>query len=930
MMLHWLTAGWRSLVANPLFSLITVASLAIGCCGALLAGSNIRQHLSFEQWVPDGERVVYITRKQGEPPAGSPMAGSRQEGPAFRRPQTMVQMPMKAAIEGRIPGLEAQARMLRGGPLLLEDKEENDRRTAAGPLPPGELAPTFRGTIYVDADFFKIFPMEFVEGSPEALDEPDTVVLTVARARRLFGNEPAVGQTVEGVEGKSLRVIGVVQDLPAETHLAFESVAGIRTLEMIQAAQTGGPVQVIFSAGPPPPASGGGSGSSSSGGGSGSNSPPRGPQIPQMSEWNRFVGGYHYLKMAPDADPKAFMAAANREIQAAADIGSKQTANSMGAPAGAQFFTPTFDYSVIPLLDMHLAGPDVTGVNSTGDITMLTTLATAAIALLGVSAFNYVTLSLARSLRRRREVAVRKVLGADRGVLIRQYLTESGLVTAIALVIGFVAAQVLHPWFGRAIGQPETLFNLFDPVFFTITLVVFVLLAVAVGAYPAFYLASVRPRTGLGEGGTASPGRIGQAVTATLIGLQIAAATVLLVVSMTMAAQASYIETRPMGFSIKNKYTVSAPCTIVDRVAFSQQQAMIRRCMNGTRDLLEKTPDVGKSVFFGGNLVSENVTTQAYGRTADGEEIGRAARIGVDTEFLQFMDAKLLAGRFFDPNSAYDMALIEQQRTMMEKMGGAPGPGGQRPTMPVKAPVIVTRAMLPLLGVDTPEEAIGMQIAQKPRSQYPFEIVGVVEDWQQRPLRYEVLPIVFVPNATQQAIIEVPEGDFLATRDRLTANWREITGEERANVFMNSLEDTQERIYMTDFRLDAGRVGVCSCVDPCRRAGRLWPFRLRDAAARAGDRHTQGAGRIARDGRGHGDRAGCAVCGGRVAAGVAGRLLAGERLAGGLQVSDAAGMGGASGGEHHRHGVCGSRRRTQLRAGGGDAAGAGSALAQTT
>jgi putative ABC transport system permease protein len=103
--------------------------------------------------------------------------------------------------------------------------------------------------------------------------------------------------------------------------------------------------------------------------------------------------------------------------------------------------------------------------------------------------------------------------------------------------------------------------------------------------------------------------------------------------------------------------------------------------------------------------------------------------------------------------------------------------------------------------VDTPEEAIGMQIAQKPRSQYPFEIVGVVEDWQQRPLRYEVLPIVFVPNATQQAIIEIPEGEFLATRDRLTAKWREVTGDERAMVFMNSLEDTQERIYMTDFRL---------------------------------------------------------------------------------------------------------------------------------
>jgi putative ABC transport system permease protein len=799
MILHWLTAGWRSLVANPLFSLITVASLAIGCCGALLAGSNIRQHLSFEQWAqPDAERIFLITRRMNEPEPGSPMSSFRQEGPFARRPQTMIQMPMKDAIEGRIPDLEAQARMVRGRALLQEDQDEQDRRSAAGSPPPGEVPPPFRGTIYVDAEFFRVFPLQFIDGSSDELDQPDTLVLSEARAKRLFGSQSAVGQTVEGVLGKSLRVVGVVRDAPAATHLAFESIAGMRTYEMLRAAPQGNQVQVqIQMAGPESGGSGTRQGNSNSGA---SSSPPRPPPMPARNEWNMFVGGIHYVKMSAGADAEAFVAAATREIQGAADIGARQTTSDM--PDGVRTSQPNYAYSLVPLLDVHLGGPERTGMSSSGDITMLTTLATAAVALLGVSAFNYVTLSLARSLRRRREVAVRKVLGADRSVLVRQYLTESGLVTAIALALGFALALFLHPWFGRAIGQPETLFNLFDPVFLGASFVVFALLAVTVGAYPALYLASVRPRTGLGEGGTASPGRIGQMVTAALIGLQIAAATVLLIVAMTMTAQAAHIENRPMGFDIRNKYTVSTTCMLNEQMGPDQQMQAIRRCMTGTGEVLERTPEAGRSVRYGGALLSENISTQAFGRTAEGEEIGRAARISVDTEFLQFMGAKLLAGRFFDPNSAYDTALIEQQKMIMASMGQPFVPGAPRPPQPEKAPVIVTRAMLPLLGVDTPEEAIGMQIATKPRAQYPFEIVGVVEDWHQRPLRYEVHPIVFVPNAVQQAIIEI-EGDdqVVKLRERLTSNWRELIADERASVFLNSLEDTQERIYTADFRL---------------------------------------------------------------------------------------------------------------------------------
>src|SRR5262245_35856122 len=108
MILHWLQTGWRSLIANPLFSLITIISLSIGCTGALLAGANIKQHLSFEHWIPDSERVFLMTRTMAplKAPAGATIRIDGPGGPT--RPSTGTPLPMNEAIAGKIPNLESQ------------------------------------------------------------------------------------------------------------------------------------------------------------------------------------------------------------------------------------------------------------------------------------------------------------------------------------------------------------------------------------------------------------------------------------------------------------------------------------------------------------------------------------------------------------------------------------------------------------------------------------------------------------------------------------------------------------------------------------------------------------------------------------------------------------------------------------------------------
>jgi putative ABC transport system permease protein len=283
-----------------------------------------------------------------------------------------------------------------------------------------------------------------------------------------------------------------------------------------------------------------------------------------------------------------------------------------------------------------------------------------------------------------------------------------------------------------------------------------------------------------------------------LLGLQIAAATALLIVSMTMGAQANYIETRPMGFAMKDRYQFTANCPLDAELSTAQMSALFQRCQSGSRDLVRRTSGIEHAFYFQGQLVSETVQTQAYGRSSAGEEIGRAARMSVDTDFLQGMDATLLAGRFFDSNSAFDRVLIE--RTNLLRAG--PRPPGSPPLPKIEVvPVIVTRSALSMFGVTTPQEAIGQRFAPKPQSQYPFEVVGVIEDWQMRPLKYSVLPIIFVPSLANNAVLDIPPGRIDDVRESLTAGWREVTGDPKAAIRLESMSQIQERTYQADYQL---------------------------------------------------------------------------------------------------------------------------------
>jgi putative ABC transport system permease protein len=745
MIAHWFTTAWRSLIANPLFSLITIASFSIGCCGAVLAGSNIVQHLSFERWAPDAQNIAKVTLFVKGGLANRARGGGEQTTGIYAA--NLMAASMYAPLDGgRFPAIKAHTRVYPGYMLLKDFTAEN---------PPKVIS--------VEPTFFDVFEFPVASGDVRAaLKAPDQVIITQSFARRLFGRTDVVGETMPQVAisprtnqpPPPLLVGAVLRDLPAATHFNFEAIIG--------------------------PNRDGSRGLSRSSMG-----------LPGSEDaiWRYATVGQHYIRFAPGFDFKS-------EASIFEDAFTKIVQTGDGAfPAGAGL-SEVDHVTLVPLLDLHLAGSQNTGLPSSGDMLLLMALGGAALALLGVSTFNYVILSLARSLRRRKEVAVRKVLGASRSALLQHYLAEAALVAAISLVIGFAAAELLQPWFARAIAQPDGLVAIYDRWFLGIGGGALILLVLAVGFYPAFYLASVRPRSGLENVTGDSLGPVGRSVTSVLLALQVGAASVLLTLAITMAAQAQYVSTRPLGYTTENMYQVSQTCYLITQQpggGYSrsspggpeQASCRIRRVAD-----IRALPGVDAASSFDGAIADSDVIPMMdFGLAGSQGPGAKTAFLSVDTDFLQMVGAKLLAGRLLNSSSAYD-------RRMIEKFNGQPDPSI------TSVPIVVTRAMLPEIGAETPEQGIGksIQIKNVPPGFPSFEVVGVVENWTQRSLRYKVSPVTFLPAGTLAPIVSIKPENLEAVKERIKSV-RPLAGNGVPETELTPLSEVFEKAYAADRRL---------------------------------------------------------------------------------------------------------------------------------
>jgi len=497
-MLRPLRLALRRLQRHPVYTTLNGVGLAIGLAVFLLIGLYVYHEHTYDTYHPDADCIVRFTVSYGS------------FGPSLRVPAQTAERVAEA-----YPEIETAARLYPEDVALRID----DRRS---------LEENF---LYADPSMFDLFALPLRRGSPDtALDAPDTVVLTEATARRLFGTTDAMGRTLKRAEGPPLRVTGILASLPSNTHLDFDALVSYATLR--RASLTGSREQAF------------------------------GQQ------------GYTYFRLTHSG--------AHAPLQAKLDSLTKEGMAAVQNLTG--FGVEDMAFGMQPLTELHLTPTPENEMTPPVDPRVLWMFGALGVFILGIAIINYVNLATAQAAQRAVEVGVRKTMGAHRGELVRLFLGEA-LVLSLAAVLGAaVLIETLRPLYDVLLGTSLSALSFRTPAVWGAYLAAALVVALGAGAYPAWVLTRYQPAQVVR--GAASLPVGGRRLRQGLVVAQFAASIVLIVVTFVIREQVQFALDQPLGYDTDTVVTLPLAGELGDQMdAFQQEAERLSDVQTATRGL---------------------------------------------------------------------------------------------------------------------------------------------------------------------------------------------------------------------------------------------------------------------------------------------------------------------------------------------------------
>ncbi|EPR73926.1 ABC transporter, permease protein [Winogradskyella psychrotolerans RS-3] len=481
---------------------------------------------------------------------------------------------------------------------------------------------TEKKLFWSDASVLDMFDVEIVKGEgSEVLKTPNTVLLSESTAKRYFGNENPIGKTLTIDDVDVVEVRGIFKDFPENSSLDFNVVAPFL---MQNAAKN--------------------------------------------PTWDN--ASFETFLRFNSASPN--VANVEAKIQDILDKNVKKD-------------DQWYNFSLQPLEEIHLYSSTYKDsyIERNGDINQIRNLTALAILILIIACINYMNLITARSQKRATDVGINKTLGASvRDIIVRFYI-ETGLITAIAMILGGVLAVVALPVFNDIAGKELDISSLFSIEIIIFLVLIWFVTSLISGSYPALYLSRFSPKEVLkpstNKGGVASVIRKG------LVVVQFSASVVLIIGVIVIHQQLEYIQNKSLGYNPENVMAISTSAIRGGQA----NQALV--------NAFKKLPNVsvvGRSQGYPGMGVS--------GRSINKPNTDETMGISTNTserEVADVLQLKLLAGQLLPKNKQAGDTLVE---------------------------VVVNKTTVDFLGL-SPEEAIGKKVAmQLGNNAY---IHGVVEDF---------------------------------------------------------------------------------------------------------------------------------------------------------------------------------------------------------
>ncbi|MGC4035909.1 MAG: ABC transporter permease [Chitinophagaceae bacterium] len=573
--------------------------------------------------------------------------------------------------------------------------------------------------LYADADFFKIFSFNLLRGdAANVLASPNKIVLTKTAAKKYFGDTDPVGKTLRINDLQDYEITGVSEDVPLNSQIQFDMVGSFTSLG-----------------------------------------------VAKEEIW--FTANYvTYFLLHNESQ----IAGLQQQIVPYMQNVSKGELHM----EGNDYLTYHFE----PLKSVHLHSA-LDGLEPNGNITYIYVLGVIAVMILLIACVNYTNLATAQSVGRSTEIGVRKVLGAGKQQLLKQFLGESFVTTFLALLLAIVASIALLPLFNSVTGKTFTASLLLQPLPILSLLLLAAIISLLAGSYPAFVLSNSGLVSILKSGVRVSSS--GGGLRKSLIVFQFVISVFLVIATMVVLKQVAFIQHKEMGY--EREQVVVLPADYKTRAVYYP----LKKAMELNAGVISASGayDAPTYVGWSDGLSADNGTGN--------KEISVNA-MPVDIDFIKTLGMHIVAGRDF---MNADFALHDTANDYKN----------------YRNTYILNEKAAKEFGW-TPEQALGKIVRKGAQG----EVVGVVKDFHFESLHSPIGPMVLFLDTSmvRQIFIKIKGNNIAATLGGIEKTWKErISWKPFDYHFLdedfNALYNTEQRTAKI-FALFSGLAIALACL----------------------------------------------------------------------------------------------------------------------
>ena len=571
-----------------------------------------------------------------------------------------------------------------------------------------------------DPAFFEMFGFDLILGNKAtALTEAKSVVLTRTAAEKHFGLNEALGQQLILDNDDTYLVTGVIEDFPKNSFLRDHTVLlSISSFDIHDS--------------------------------------------PAWNHWS-FPTFVRLKPGAPESDFQAYLGTVRDRylIPWAMQFVPGLTIESVKEQEKETGDTMLFDATA--LTDIHLYSPNLSGefsINS--DVQNVYILSFIGIFLIVLASVNFMNLSTARSLRRSKEVGIRKTLGSHRGALVGQFLSEATLVVFLSMILAVALSMTALPYFNAVAGKSMEM-PLLSPVFWIVLLGATLMLGLVSGSYPAFMMSKFSALKSLRGGGEKTVG--GARTRSVLVVVQFAISVFLIVGTLVVFQQLRYIQNKDLGF-VKDQVLV-----LNDIGAAGDQADLLKQEVKR----LSQVEQVSLSSFLPTPSDRTGTTYFPEGHVAQADYAIIMDQWTVDFDYISTLNLELISGRTFDEALATDSNAVVLNESALIMMG------------------------------ETAESVLGKRITDDFRNEsaedmHFYTVIGVIRNFHFETIRNRIDALsLVIGKEHNRMMIKLGTGDFTETIAGVESIWQEIAPGQPFDYYF--MDESFNRVYVAEQRL---------------------------------------------------------------------------------------------------------------------------------